>query len=103
MAVKARDADAEKTMSKASAMTSRSRRVYFGTNVAAMILAALLLLVFVNWIGQRRNFRRDLAGMGRYGLSDRTKKIIDGGPETIRLAAIYASQEPEKRRGVHRQ
>ena len=63
--------------------TARARRVFFGTNVAVMILAAIVLLVFVNWIAARRHIRRDLASMGAYGLSERTKKIIDQCPGPV--------------------
>jgi len=78
--------------------TSRQRRLIFGGNVLAMILVAFVLLVLVNWIGQRRHFRRDVSTLASFGLSERSKRIIDNAPEPIRLTSIYTSREPGKER-----
>jgi len=81
------------------AMQSRAtRRMYFGSNVLLMVIFALALVVMVNWLAQRRSFRRDLSSLGTYRLSDRTKGVVDTTAGPLRLTAIYASDEPDKAR-----
>jgi hypothetical protein len=78
---------------------ARGRRMFFGANVAVMILIAALLVVFINWIAHAQYKRIDVANTGMYGLSDRTKKIINDCPaKEITFTAVYTSTDKEKDR-----
>lgn len=102
MAVKDRTGEVEAAARLEEAMHSRgTRRMYFGTNVLLTVLFALVLLVLVNWLAQRRYYRRDLSSLGAYRLSDRTKNIIDSTEGKIRLTSIYTSDDPEKDRDTY--
>jgi len=78
--------------------TALHRRVLFGTNVALMSVAALLIAIFANWISFRKHWRKDLALVGVYQPSDRTKRIVDQMQGTVRLTSAYTSNDPQTSR-----
>jgi hypothetical protein len=82
--------------SSAEAMSS-GRRVAIGANVALSIVAAAGLLVAVNWICSIESFRRDLATAGNFGLSDRTKRILQAADCDIQISTIYPPNEEDAR------
>jgi len=73
-----------------SGTTAAARRFSIGANVTIAVVVAAALLVAVNWISSLKNVREDLASFSHYGLSDRTKRILDGYPEDIQLSLLYA-------------
>jgi len=73
------------------------RRFAIGANVAVSILAAGLLLLAVNWIGSLKDYRRDLAEVGNYGISERTKQIVKGYDKPIKLSLLYAPDEKDEK------
>lgn len=76
------------------------RRWAIGANVIIAILAAAGLLVAINWISSLKNYRQDVARFENYGLSDRTKRILDDYQEPIQVWALYApNAADEKQRG----
>lgn len=77
-----------------SAPMSSGHRFAIGANVAVAIVAAALLLVAVNWICSIKYVRRDLASFSHYGLTDRTRQILEGCPEEIQIAVLY-TPDPE--------
>lgn len=81
---------------KAEAMSS-GRRVAIGANVAVSILAAAALLVAVNWICSLKYARKDLAAAGNYGLSERTKRIIEGTEGGIRVSTVYPPNDEDSK------
>ncbi|HVP13027.1 MAG TPA: hypothetical protein VMV94_17765 [Phycisphaerae bacterium] len=80
--------------SSAEAMSS-GRRVAIGANVAISILVAAALLVAVNWICSIKYFREDLAAAGNFGLSDRTKRIIQAADCDIQISTVYPPNEED--------
>lgn len=84
---------------KSALAAARGRRFFFGANVVVMTLIAALLVVFINWISHAQYKRIDVANTGMYGLSDRTKKIINDCPaKEITFTAVYTSTDKEKDR-----
>ncbi len=79
----------------ASAMSS-GRRFVIGANVTIAIVVAALLLVAVNWICSLKYVREDMASFSHYGLSDRTKRVLDGYSDEIQIAVLYASDEEDE-------
>jgi uncharacterized protein YukE len=57
--------------------TQRTRRMKYGTNVAVSIVAALALMVLLNWMAQRNFQRFDFTATRRYSLSEKTHKVLD--------------------------
>jgi hypothetical protein len=79
----------------AEAMTA-GRRFAIGANVAIAIVTAAALLVAVNWICSLTYVRKDLASFAHYGLSDRTKQILDGYPEDIHVSLLYTPDQEDE-------
>ena len=78
--------------------TAAHRRLVFGTNVALMCVAALLIVIFLNYISFHKHWRKDMAVAGVFQPSDRTKRIVDKVEDTIRLTSIYTSDQEETSR-----
>lgn len=93
-----READRTSGSGEAAALTAAQRRLRFGSNVALQVVMAALLLVILNGLGSMVRARQDLSRFGGYGLSDRTKHILDELAEPVRLTAVYTSTDPEKHR-----
>jgi hypothetical protein len=74
---------------------SAGRRVAIGANVAISIIAAAALLVAVNWISSLKYFRKDIATAGNYGLSDRTKRIIEAADSDVQISTVYPPKEDD--------
>ncbi len=82
-----------------SLAAARGRRLVIGANVVVVTLIAAALVGAVNWISHKQHWRKDVASTGQYGLSDRTKKIINDCPvKEISLTAVYTSTDKEKDR-----
>ena len=80
----------------AKALTS-GRRFAIGANVTIAVFAAALLLVAVNWICSLKNYRHDIAAAGNYGISERTKRIISGQKEPIKLSLLYTPDDKDSK------
>ena len=95
-----RQAQAQESGGDRSALAAaRSRRLFFGANVAVMVVIAAVLVVAVNWIANAQHKRIDVASAGVYGLSERTKKIVEECPaKEITFTAVYTSTERDKAR-----
>jgi ElaB/YqjD/DUF883 family membrane-anchored ribosome-binding protein len=78
--------------------TAGQRRLKYGTNVLIMCLAALIIVVFLNVISFRKHWRRDMAVVGVYQPSERTKRIVDTLKEPITLTSVYTGREEENSR-----
>ena len=79
------------------AVDVKTARHAAGLNVGISVLAATALLIVVNVIADRHNYRRDMETLGRYRLSDTAKKILDEIPGPVRLTTIYTSTDPHKK------
>jgi hypothetical protein len=74
---------------------SRGRRFSVGANVVLSVVLAAALLFAVNAFCSLRNVRKDLATAGNYGLSDRTKRIVEGTEGGIRISTVYPPKEDD--------
>ncbi|MCX5660861.1 MAG: Gldg family protein [Planctomycetota bacterium] len=70
--------------------THAGRRVAFGFNVTLAIVAALILLVFVNWISYRRFLRYDLTSTRQYSLSPQTRELLKEVKEPYRVVTLLS-------------
>ncbi len=77
----------------ASAAGSRLR---YASVVSVSVAVAVVLVILVNMIAQKDYYRRDVESLGRYGLSDRSRKILAGLETPVQLTCAYASREPGK-------
>ena len=79
---------------------SSGRRFAIGANVTIAIVAAAALLIAVNWICSIKYLRKDVASFAHYGLSDRTKRVLDDYTEPIQLWVLYSpNAADEKQQG----
>ena len=79
---------------------SVGRRLAIGANVTIAVITAAALLVAVNWLASLEYARKDVAASAHFGLSDRTKRILDECPGDIRLSVLYSrDSQDEKQRG----
>ncbi|MCG8403843.1 MAG: hypothetical protein MI923_01465 [Phycisphaerales bacterium] len=79
---------------------SSGRRFAIGANVTIAVITAAALLVAVNWICSLKYYRRDIASMGNFGISERMKKIVGEHDGEIKLSLLYRPNEKdEKQRG----
>ncbi len=76
---------------------SAGRRWAIGVNVTIAVVVAAALLVAVNWFSSLIYSRRDVARFSNYGLSDRTKRVLDSYPDPIQMWVLYASAKEDPR------
>ncbi|OWY70423.1 hypothetical protein B7486_16685 [cyanobacterium TDX16] len=74
-----------------------SRRFSIGANVTLAIILAAVLIVAVNWFASIKNVRRDLASYGNYGLSGRTKNILQGCTDPVSVSMVYMPDEADEK------
>jgi len=73
-------------------------RMAIGLNVALTVALALALVVLVNWFASLKYVRADAASFGSFGLSQRTRTILDGLESEVRVTTAYLSSDEDKRR-----
>lgn len=79
--------------------TAASRRLFFGANLLVVVLLALIVVIGINFIGHRKNVRKDLAGgLASHRLSERTKGILDQYEGDLTITTVYTSDEPDSSR-----
>jgi len=75
---------------------SRARRWFFGTNITIAILLFAAVVLGVNWLGHRHNYRTNLAGgLSSNALSERTKKLLDKAGGDFEITTVYTSDKPD--------
>jgi len=79
-------------LSLVAASTGQSRLRY-ATNVTIAVAAALALIVVVNMLSQDWYARKDVETLGRFSLSQRTKRILDTIDQPVRLTCVYTDTE----------
>lgn len=83
---------------KAAASEGTSaRRLTVGANVAIAVIAAALLLVAVNAISYLKHVRKDIATLGSYGLSERTRSVLDERTGDLSIWMLYTPDEENER------
>ncbi len=63
----------------------RRRRLYISVNVLVQIVAALVLVVMVNWLASRHYHRFDWTKSGYYKLSDKTQQVLAALKEPVKV------------------
>jgi len=78
--------------------TQLQRWMVYGTNVAVLIVATLVIVTLVNWLGHSRYYKRiDFTNTRRYSLSDQTLSLIRDLPREIEITTLYnKSQAPTR-------
>jgi hypothetical protein len=66
-----------------------------GANVALAIALAAAIVAAVNYIASLKHVRQDLASFGNYGLSGRTKSVVQSYPGDIELSILYLPKEDD--------
>ncbi|MFP4054243.1 MAG: hypothetical protein ACLFV7_10325, partial [Phycisphaerae bacterium] len=84
---------------QASSPISRLR--YASTVMLTVALAVAVLLV-VNVIAHADYFRRSVETLGRYGLSERSKRILENVDTPLRITAVYTSDDPKRNANLFR-
>lgn len=74
-----------------------NRRFSIGANVTLAIILAAVLIVAVNWFASIKNVRRDLASFGNYGLSGRTKNILQSCTDPVSVSMVYMPDEADEK------
>ena len=86
----------------ASAPDSRLR---FGSMVVATVAVAAALVLVVNLISQREGsyYHRSMETLGRYGLSERTRKVLAGINGKLTFTVVYTSTDKAKKTADRRE
>ncbi len=85
--------------------TQTSRRLKYGLNVTVAVLAALALVVLINWLGYSHYTRTDLTSSARYSLSPQTQKLlgnIEKKHEIVTLFGLRNLADPGVRKQLQR-
>jgi len=81
--------------------TARSRLRYASYVTVSLAAAAGVVIVF-NMIAQTEYYRRDVQTLGRYGLSQRTRRILQSVQAPVRLTCVYTSTDEKMRASDYR-
>lgn len=75
---------------------SFAQRFSIGANVVLAVVVAAAILVVVNMIAAKKSYRHDITSTGNYGLSDRTKSVLDGLKGDVTFSMLYRSGEDDE-------
>lgn len=81
----------------ATSEAASSRRLTIGASVAIAVVAATLLLILVNAISYLKHMRKDIATLGSYGLSERTRSTLDERTGELSIWMLYTPEEDNER------
>jgi len=76
----------------ATAEKSRNR---YGAMVGVSVALSVVVALSVNMLAQSKPYSRNFETLGRFGLSQRTRRIIEKVDQPIRLSAIYAAAKSQ--------
>ncbi len=71
-----------------------AKKALIGTNVIIMILAATAILGFASYLNARHYKRFDITQLRRYSLSEKSRNILKGLKEPIRITTLFTQYEP---------
>ncbi len=89
--------------SQVDVSVSGRQRWLYGANTAILIIIVLAMVVCLDWLSVRFNYRKDLTTGGIYSLSPRTKKLlalVDHQKKRIYLVNLYPQGQPQGRSGI---
>lgn len=96
-------AQSAKPVGPADVNASGKRRWLYGANTALLIIIVLAVVICLDWLSVRFNYRKDLTTGEIYSLSPRTKKllsIVDHQKKRIYLVNLYPQGQPQGQAGV---
>ncbi len=73
------------------------RTVRYGSNALVMSVAFVGILVLVNFLSNRHQYRKDLTANQQFSLSPQTIQILQGLQEPIKLTAFFSEADPYQR------
>ena len=76
----------------ATAEKSRNR---YGAMVGVSVALSIVLVLVANMLAQSWPSRRNFETLGRFGLSQRTRRVLEKVDQPIRLSAIYAAAKSQ--------
>ncbi len=71
---------------------TRGRGARLGTHSVAFVLLVLGILIMVNYVAARHNWRHDLTESKRFSLSDQTRNVVRGLEEDVTIIAFIDPQ-----------
>ncbi len=71
--------------------TAHGSRNRFGAMVGVSVAAAITVVIVINMIAFRYPYRQDFETLGRFGLSERTVRILEKVNQPIEISVIYAA------------
>jgi len=77
-----------------TALTGRTAR--YGSNMGVFIAAFMGILVLLNFLSDRHQYRLDLTEMGEFTLSPQTVQILSNLTETINITAFFMEGDPRR-------
>lgn len=80
--------------------TQGQRRMLYGFNIFVLILAALAIVVFINYIGNKFNHRSDFTATRQYSLSEQTANLIGDLKTPVKITSLYVADGDELTRQV---
>jgi len=67
-----------------------SARVFaYGINTVVMVFGVIVILILINFISYRQNYRKDFTEDQRFSISDQTQKVLKKLSESITITAFY--------------
>jgi len=72
-------------------------RLRYGAVVIASVAVAVAIVVVVNLIAHRDYVRRSAETLGRFGPTERTKRVVESLDKDVRLTCAYTSTDPNRR------
>lgn len=72
------------------------RSVKYGTNVTAMILVVLGIIILIEAISSRHNFQLDLTRNKRFTLSDQTSKVLQALDKDVNVLAFFSIDQGDR-------
>ncbi len=75
--------------------TQASRRIKYGLNLAVAVVAAVGLVVLINWIAYRQYVRFDWTATRKYSLSQQTERVLDNLEGDHRVVMLFRADQPE--------
>jgi len=82
-------------MSKQHTPTQHQRWLKYGINVAVLIIATLVIILLINWMGYRHFYRFDFTRTRQYSLSPQTTNLLDRLDSGIEVTTFYAAGSAE--------
>ncbi|HDY66095.1 MAG TPA: hypothetical protein ENH84_07695, partial [Phycisphaerae bacterium] len=75
------------------AATDGGSRDRYGTMVSVSVAAAVAVIFVVNMIAFYAPYQKDFETLGRFGLSERSRRILKDVNQPIRISAVYAAAD----------